>query len=138
MPLNQPNQISPDEAVIRGLIENWARAVREQNLPAILASHAPQILMFDVPPPFLSRGIEAYRKTWDFFFKESDYAGVFEIDHLEVTAGRDVAFATALMHCGTPDKQGPDGQLAFRLTVGLQKIDGQWTILHEHHSIPAT
>ncbi|TAK61516.1 nuclear transport factor 2 family protein [Methylobacter sp.] len=28
--------------------------------------------------------------------------------------------------------------LAFRLTIGLRKIDGQWSVVHEHHSIPAT
>jgi ketosteroid isomerase-like protein len=29
-----------------------------------------------------------------------------------------------------------DGFL-FRLTVGLRKIDGDWRIAHEHHSVPA-
>lgn len=138
MAANQPDENSPDVAAIRQLIENWARAVREQNRPAILAHHDPQILMFDVPPPFLSKGIPAYDQTWDLFFTDSNNVGVFDIDHLDVTAGQDVAFATALMHCGTCDKDGPNGQLAFRLTVGLKKIDGQWTILHEHHSVPAT
>jgi ketosteroid isomerase-like protein len=41
------------------------------------------------------------------------------------------------MRCAEP---GPDGQqkpLAFRLTIGLAKTDGRWTITHEHHSIPA-
>ncbi len=137
MPSKPSDENSQDEAAIRNLIENWARAVREQNIPGILANHASQILMFDVPPPFLSKGIDAYVKTWDFFFAESNYAGVFDIDQLEITAGNEVAFATALMHCGTPDENGPDGQLQFRLTVGLRKIDGQWTVLHEHHSIPA-
>jgi ketosteroid isomerase-like protein len=27
--------------------------------------------------------------------------------------------------------------LDFRLTVGLRKIDCQWTIVHEHHSVPS-
>jgi ketosteroid isomerase-like protein len=27
--------------------------------------------------------------------------------------------------------------LQFRLTMGLRKIDGQWRIMHEHHSLPA-
>jgi ketosteroid isomerase-like protein len=27
--------------------------------------------------------------------------------------------------------------LYFRLTIGLRKIDGRWTITHEHHSVPA-
>jgi ketosteroid isomerase-like protein len=30
-----------------------------------------------------------------------------------------------------------DGFL-FRLTVGLGKVDGDWRIAHEHHSVPAT
>jgi hypothetical protein len=28
--------------------------------------------MFDVPPPMQSKGIEAYRKSWDLFFSWSD------------------------------------------------------------------
>jgi ketosteroid isomerase-like protein len=61
-------KIAPDENEIRMLLENWASAVRARNLNGILAHHSPEILMFDVPPPFVSRGIEAYRKTWDTFF----------------------------------------------------------------------
>jgi hypothetical protein len=25
----------------------------------------------------------------------------------------------------------------FRVTIGLRTIGGQWTVTHEHHSIPA-
>jgi len=52
-----------DEAAIRGLIENWAKAVRNKDIDGILANHALDILMFDVPPPIQSKGIDAYRKT---------------------------------------------------------------------------
>src|SRR5215212_9519716 len=78
MALSPAHQTSSDETAIRNLIENWARAVRERNIPGILAHHDPKILMFDVPPPFLSKGIKAYEKTWDFFFAEANYAGIFE------------------------------------------------------------
>ncbi len=47
---------SNDEAEIQALIERWAKAVREEDRAAIRADHDPGILMFDVPPPFLSRG----------------------------------------------------------------------------------
>jgi ketosteroid isomerase-like protein len=60
-----------DEIAIRDLVENWARAVRARNLNGILANHSPDILMFDVPPPVQSKGIEAYKKTWDLFFSWS-------------------------------------------------------------------
>jgi ketosteroid isomerase-like protein len=131
------NDYAEDEAAIRALIGDWAGSVRRRDMAGILASHAPEILMFDVPLPFVSRGIKAYEATWDLFFSESDFGGVFEIDSLEITVGETVAFAAAIMRCGTPDKSGPNGQLQFRLTVGLRKIAGKWTVVHEHHSIPA-
>ena len=124
-----------DEAAIRDLIENWAKAVRGKDIDAILANHSPDILMFDVPPPIQSKGIDAYRKTWDLFFDWSRDEPVFDIKEMTVTAGRDVAFATALMRCAGK-KENVHG-LDFRLTVGLRKIGERWIVTHEHHSIPA-
>jgi ketosteroid isomerase-like protein len=127
-----------DEAEIRGLIQNWAKAVRNRDLDAILANHSPEILMFDVPPPAQSKGIDAYRKTWESFFGWAQDVGMFDIKELEITAGSDLAFATALMRCGGIEPNGKKVELDFRLTVCLRKIDGHWTVMHEHHSVPAT
>jgi uncharacterized protein (TIGR02246 family) len=127
-----------DEAVIRELVENWARAVRAKDLDGILANHSTEMLMFDVPLPVQSRGIEAYRKTWDLFFSWSDDPVVFDIKHMDITAGTDVAFVAALMRCAGTEKNRERVELEFRLTIGLRKIGGQWMVLHEHHSIPAS
>ena len=127
-----------DEAVIRELVENWARAVRAKDLDGILANHSIDILMFDVPPPMQSKGIEAYRTTWDLFFSWSDDPVVFDIKDIDITAGTDVAFVAALMRCAGTEKNGERIELEFRLTIGLRKIEGQWIVLHEHHSIPAS
>jgi uncharacterized protein (TIGR02246 family) len=127
-----------EEAVTRELVENWTRAVRAKDLDGILANHSMDILMFDVPPPVQSRGIEAYRKTWDLFFSWSDDPVVFDIKDIDIIAGTDVAFVAALMRCAGTEKNGERIELEFRLTIGLRKIDGQWTVLHEHHSIPAS
>lgn len=127
-----------DEALIRELVENWARAVRAKDLDRILANHSMDMLMFDVPPPVQSRGIEAYRKTWDLFFSWSDDPVVFDIKDMNITAGTDVAFVAALMRCAGTEKNGERIKLEFRLTIGLRKIDGQWIVMHEHHSIPAS
>ena len=127
-----------DEAVISELVENWARAVRAKDLDGILANHSTDVLMFDVPPPVQSRGIEAYRKTWDLFFSWSDDPVVFDIKDIDITAGTDVAFVAALMRCAGMEKNGERIEQEFRLTIGLRKIDGQWMVLHEHHSIPAS
>jgi len=126
-----------DEAAIVGLVENWARAVRARNLDGILANHSPDMLMFDVPPPLQSKGIEEYKETWDLFFSWAQDSGVFDILEMSVTAGNDVAFVTAIMRCAGWEPTGEKTELRFRLTIGLRKIDAHWVVTHEHHSLPA-
>jgi uncharacterized protein (TIGR02246 family) len=126
-----------DEAEIRALIERWARAVHAADLDAVLADHAGDIVMFDVPPPNEVRGIEAYRQTWPPFFEWQKQGAVFEIVSLDVTAGADVAFANALLRCGTPAELKQDPGNRLRLTIGLRKEDGRWMVAHEHHSFPS-
>ena len=130
-------QNGSEEAAVRNVVESWAAAVRRRDLEGILQNHSSAIVMFDVPPPFQSRGIEAYRKTWDEFFSCSSVPGHFDITDMSITAGADVAFAVATMRCSGPGPDGKQENLDFRLTVGLRKIDRQWTITHEHHSVPA-
>ena len=126
-----------DESKIRELIERWAAAVHAGDLDAVLSRHAEDIVMFDVPAPEDGvRGLDAYRSTWPGFFEWQRKGASFEIVELSVTAGSDVAFAYALLRCGTPAElaQAPESRL--RLTVGLRKFDGEWTVTHEHHSFP--
>jgi uncharacterized protein (TIGR02246 family) len=124
-----------DEQQIRELIQRWATAVHAGDLTTVLADHAPDIVMYDVPPPYQGvRGLDAYRETWPGFFRWQDSGAVFELESLEVTAGADVGFAFGLLRCGTPAefKREPDQRL--RLTIGLRRQDGRWVVTHEHHS----
>jgi ketosteroid isomerase-like protein len=88
-----------------------------------------------VPPPEQGiRGIDAYRDTWPGFFEWQASGAVFEIESLDVTAGADVAFAFALLRCGTPAEFERDPLHRLRLTIGLAKVKDRWTVTHEHHS----
>jgi ketosteroid isomerase-like protein len=51
-----------------------------------------------------------------------------------LTAGDDVAFARALLRCGTPDELAKEPERCLRLTIGLGKQRGRWAVTHEHHS----
>jgi uncharacterized protein (TIGR02246 family) len=129
--------VTDDEAQIRRLIERWAAAVHAGDLDGVLAAHAHDIVMFDVPPPHDGvRGIEAYRATWPPFFEWQRQGALFEIVSLEVTAGTDVAFVHALLRCATPEDLAKDPENRLRLTVGLRKEDDGWVVTHEHHSFP--
>jgi ketosteroid isomerase-like protein len=129
--------MSDDERAIRNIVEEWAVAAHTGDLVTVTAHHATEIVMFDVPPPEDGvRGLDAYRETWPGFFEWQRRAS-FDLLSLDVVAGEDVAFVYGLLRCGTPEEliEVPDRRL--RLTMGLRKIHGNWTIVHEHHSFTA-
>jgi uncharacterized protein (TIGR02246 family) len=123
-----------DATQIRALLEQWAAAVRRHDMPAILALHAPDIVMFDLPPPLQAKGLDAYKQTWELFFQYHKVSQAFDIEELSSVAGDDVGFAFGVMRCGAG--RDPAG-FQFRVTIGLRKIDGAWCVVHEHHSLPA-
>jgi uncharacterized protein (TIGR02246 family) len=126
-----------DEQEIRGLVERWAAAVHAGDLEKVLDRHTDDIVMFDVPPPDDGvRGIDAYREVWPPFFRWQADGAAFEIVSLEVTAGTDVAYAFALLRCGTPEELDAEPAQRLRITLGLRKEEGEWRVQHEHHSFP--
>ena len=127
-----------DESEIRAMIERWADAVHAGDMGGVLADHAEDIVMFDVPPPEDGvRGLDAYRDSWLPFFEWQKKGAAFEIVELDVTAGADVAYAWALLRCGTQDELGKSPHTRLRLTIGLRKLAGGWVVAHEHHSFTA-
>jgi uncharacterized protein (TIGR02246 family) len=131
--------MAEDEELIRTLIERWAEAVHAGDMGTVLTDHAGDIVMFDVPPPYQGvRGIDAYRETWPPFFEWQARGASFEIESLEVTAGDEVAYAFALLRCGTQQELTDNPENRLRLTLGLRKENGRWVVAHEHHSFPYT
>lgn len=121
-----------DGAEIHAMIEGWARAVSTGDRKAILAHHSPDLLMFDFADT--KKGIVAYDEQWEFFYAEPRGPISFVPRDIEVTAGDDVAFVTCLVHCDGTSA----GSLDFRLTTCLRKVESEWAIVHEHHSVPTT
>ena len=120
----------PDEQEVCAVIENWAKAVSNGDRKAIVAHHADDMLMFDFPATV--RGLAEYDRTWDFFFANPRGPISFVPRNMQMVADEEVAFVSCEMHCdGTAA-----GPVDFRLTTGLRKIDGEWVIVHEHHSVP--
>jgi uncharacterized protein (TIGR02246 family) len=130
-----PDRTETDTETIRTLVARWADAVHRGDLDAVLADHAGDIVMFDVPPPHEGvRGLDAYAATWPPFFGWQASGAQFDILSIEVTAGADVAFAHALLRCDTPEGLAEHPETRLRLTLGLRREDGRWVVAHEHHS----
>jgi ketosteroid isomerase-like protein len=129
--------MSDDDAAIRDLVTRWAGAVHGGDLDGVLADHADDIVVFDVPPPDDGvRGLAADRETWPSFFEWQRQGASFEVVELGVTAGSDVAFAYALLRCGTPEELAEAPGRRLRLTLGLRRAGDRWVVAHEHPSFP--
>lgn len=86
---------------VEAVIRRWERAIQAGDLDSILAQHTEDIVMFDVPEPLQSLGLDSHRRTWDLFFRYgAPHPDLFVIEDLRVTAGHDVAFATGLLRIG--------------------------------------
>ncbi|KQW07170.1 SgcJ/EcaC family oxidoreductase [Streptomyces sp. Root369] len=128
---------SDDEAQIRALITGWAAAVHRGDLAGVIADHAQDLVMFNVPAPHHGiRGLAAYRAAWPPFFAWQAQGACFDIESLDITAGSDVAYAHALVRCATPEELARHPGFRLRLTFGLRKERGRWLVAHEHHSFP--
>lgn len=119
-----------DVEQVTEIVRQWADSVSRGDRHGIRARHADDLLMYDFPDTV--RGLEAYDRTWDFFFDSQRGRLTFAPSNIKATAGDRVGFVTCDMHCdGTAA-----GPLDFRLTVGLEKREGEWAVTHEHHSLP--
>jgi len=98
--------MTEDEAQIGALIEDGRDAAHRGDLDGVLASHTGDILMFDVLSPNEVNGIETTNGPGRRSSSVRSREPRFDIVSLEVTAGADVAFATASLRCGTNELDG--------------------------------
>ena len=126
-----------DETAIRD-VSRWVDAVSAQNLDGVLADHDPNIVMFDVPPPFDGvRGIDAYRQSWPPFFEWLRQGAEFRLLECDVDRRRRRrirARASAVRDTGRLRGQ-PRQPAADHRRVAQAPAD-RWVVAHEHHLVP--
>jgi ketosteroid isomerase-like protein len=121
---------------IREILQTWAENTRTGNLNAVLANHAPNLLIYDVLPPMKYESAAAYRASWGDWQPENVGEAVFALRDLVITAGSDVAFAHAFIHCAGTTPTGKKYEDLVRATFCLTKTNGAWRITHQHISKP--
>ena len=130
--------MTKDEAEIRSIIADHAKAHHDKNVDLLLAHGGEAFLSFDLAPPLQNKGgsskearreIEAWFATW------KGPIGLEELD-LVVTAGDNIAFSTSLTRMTGAKTDGAEVSLWFRTTNGFRKENGKWKIVHVHSSVP--
>jgi len=121
---------------IRRIIEGRVRAVREQDIGALMAHHAPEVLTFDVLDPLRNAGSDEIRRRAERWLSSYDGAPGYEVRDLSITAGEAVAFCHYLYRVSGTLKSGGVVDMWVRATVCFSKAGGEWEIVHEHQSVP--
>jgi uncharacterized protein (TIGR02246 family) len=134
MPTNtNPNS---DAALIRERLNAWAAALHAKDLDALLALYAPDTVAFDLMPPQQVQGADAYRKNFQRWFAAMPGSIAYETRDVRITAGADVAFCHGLSHVTGTRANGERADYWVRVTIGFQKRNGQWLVIHDHVSMP--
>jgi uncharacterized protein (TIGR02246 family) len=121
---------------LRAIVDERVAAVAAKDPKPLAARQHPDIVMFNVLPPLHSRGyatVEGATRAWfDAYASDIGY----EVRDLRVAVDGNVGFCSFLYHVTGTLKAGGDVDMWMRATLGCQRVDGQWFIIHDHESVP--
>ena len=140
--LSTPNPITAtgnthttDEAQIRQLISDQQRAICTKDVDQIMSHYANEVILFDVKPPFQTKGKDAVRQIWEDCLPYFPASFEMETRDLTIAVNDNLATAHWLFHF-KGEQDHPAMQMWMRATAVYQKDQGDWQILHEHISVP--
>ena len=125
-----------EESEIRRLIDTFTRALNAKDVDRIMAVYAPDVRVFDLPPPLQNKGAQTHRRNFAAWFATWRSPIGAEIRELSITTGEDVAFCHFLNRISGTKTDGDEAAYWVRVTLGLRKTDGRWAVVHEHVSVP--
>lgn len=125
-----------DEPQIRDRLNAWTRALHAKDLDALMALYAPDVVTFDLMPPHQVPDAAHYRKNFERWFAAMPGPIDYEMNDLRITVGDDVAFCHCVGHVEATKADGEKADYWVRVTVGFQKRNGRWLMVHDHVSMP--
>ena len=125
-----------DEAQIRQLIAEVSSAICAKDVDRIMSYYDPEVVFFDVKPPFQTNGADALRRTWQECLPYFPDSFSIESRDLRVIVGGDLAIAHWLNRFTGMETNHPAMQTWLRFTTVCQRKQGKWQVVHEHGSVP--
>ncbi|WP_395570404.1 YybH family protein [Streptomyces sp. BK79] len=124
------------ESEIRTLLARRADAQQAKDIDRLMSFYAADAVYFDVVPPLRFTGTDEIRRNFLRWF--DGYVGGISLETHDLTlaAGPDAAFAHMLHLDSGERKGGLQASIWVRESVCLRRLDGTWSITHEHVSIP--
>ena len=127
--------VAKDEAEILDLVERMLKANHDKDAAAFAAPFTSDAAVFNLAPPLVHHGIDLEEKqAW---YESWSTPVDLESRDLKVTVSGNLAFCHGYLRM-TGTKKGAEGPVNFwmRETLCLERIGGEWKIVHEHTSVP--
>lgn len=123
---------------VTAALEAYRAAVAARDVSAFAAIYADDVHVFDSWEQWQYSGIEAWRAmVTGWFGSLGDESVTVEFTDLRTFVGETVAFGHA---DATFTAFGPAGDrlrsITNRFSIGLERQDGAWRVVHEHSSLP--
>lgn len=124
------------ESAIRAKLEQWLKVVRAKDIPAIMQHYAPEVRAFDAIAQLQFQGRDAYQQHWTACMEYCPGEMQMRLQDVQISAGEDIAFCSALCQCGGVDDKGEEHSGWMRMTACYLRLNGEWKVVHEHFSSP--
>lgn len=125
-----------DTADLTALVERRVAGVLAQDVDALLADYAEDVQGFGVLPPLSIHGRDAIRELTENWFAGYSTPIGYEVSDVRALADGDVGYVSFLYRVTGRLTAGDEIDMTVRATLGCQKKDGRWLIVHDHESVP--
>ena len=112
------------------------KALSMKDVKRMMSYYAADVVVYDVKPPFQTKGAVAWRHTWEACIGYFPASFTVVISDLHIHVSGDIALAHYFFRLKGPEKEHDAMQTWMRATTGFKKIQGKWKIIHEHGSVP--
>ena len=126
-----------DEAEIRGILDDAAKALYAKDAGAMVAHYAEDIVVANLAPPLWNEGFEGRNKVVIERWFDTWIGPInLEFRDLHVEVSGNLAFAYGVCHMSGTKRDGEQPDLWTRVTHCFRKEYGEWKIVHLHDSVP--
>jgi ketosteroid isomerase-like protein len=124
------------EEILRRRIEALAQAIRDKDLDRLMAFYDRDVEVFDVRFSLNVPGAAAYRNNFENWFDSFDGGLNYEVHNLRIASGEHAALCHYLALVTGVRAGGQKLGYWVRVTTCFERRDGDWTVTHEHVSMP--
>lgn len=121
---------------IKKVIDDFMAALCKKDVKSMLSHYAPDVVCYDVKPPYQVKGAVAWKHIWEASIGYFPPKFKIEIKELKIHASGDMAIAHYMFRLAGTAKEHDAAQTYIRITTGFKKQQGKWKIIHEHGSVP--